>query len=411
LVSYRPSREDITMPQEPDFDGALTFAQELIRIPSLSGEEGEVARRIRLEMEALRYDEIRTDEVGNVIGVVRGTGGGAPVLLNCHMDVVAEGDHSAWEQPPFGGTVEGGFLHGRGSMDIKGPLALQTYAAASLRGTAPGDVIVAHTVFEERGGWGMEFLFRSGQVRPGAVIIGEATQGDIAIGHRGRAELEVVIRGLAGHASAPDRARNALDLLPSVLEALADLGGRQGQDPDLGAATLVATGVDVSPESPNVIPDQVVVTGDWRVLPGSSSEALLTQVREALSKRIAEIPEGMAVEVRMATEVQEAFTGRTEERDLFTPGFLLDATDPLVSAANRAVGKRNDPASPALARPWIFATDGGWSCGEFGVPTIGFAPGEERFAHTNRERLDLDESRWALSRYPGLILALQAALG
>jgi len=256
----------------------------------------------------------------------------------------------------------------------------------------------------------MEFLFRSGQVRPGAVIIGEATRGDIAIGHRGRAEVEVVIRGLAGHASAPERARNALDLVPPVLEVLADLGGRQGQDTDLGAATLVATGVEVSPESPNVIPDQVVVTGDWRVLPGSTSEALLTQVREALSKRITEIPHGMAVEVRMATEVQEAFTGRTEERDLFTPGFLLDATDPLVLAANEAVGKRSDPTRSALARPWTFATDGGWSCGVFGVPTIGFAPGEERFAHTNRERLDLDEARWALSRYPGLILALQAAL-
>ena len=171
------------MSQLPDFDGALTFAQELIRLPSLSGQEGEVAHRIRLEMEALGYDEVRMDEVGNVIGLVRGIHGGSPVLLNCHMDVVAEGEHADWEHPPFGGTVEGGALHGRGSMDIKGPLALQTYAAASLRGEAPGDVIVAHTVFEERGGWGMEHLFRSGQVEPRAVIIGEATHGDIAIGH------------------------------------------------------------------------------------------------------------------------------------------------------------------------------------------------------------------------------------
>ena len=78
-------------------------------------------------------------------------------------------------------------------------------------------MIVAHTVLEERGGLGMQHLLDSRAVVPDAVIIGEATHGDICIGHRGRAELEVVIQGLAGHASAPSRALNALALLPAVL--------------------------------------------------------------------------------------------------------------------------------------------------------------------------------------------------
>ncbi len=65
----------------------------------------------------------------------------------------------------------------------------------------------------------------------------------------------------------------------------------------------------------------------------------------------------------------------------------------------------------AEIRPWTFATDGGWSCGVFGIPTLGFAPGEERFAHTNRERLDLEEARWAYSRHTELILGVQRALG
>jgi hypothetical protein len=44
-----------------------------------------------------------------------------------------------------------------------------------------------------------------------------------------------------------------------------------------------------------------------------------------------------------------------------------------------------------------------------GIPTVGFAPGEERFAHTNRERLDVEEARWAFSRYSALIRAIQQA--
>jgi putative selenium metabolism hydrolase len=394
----------------PTFDDAIAFAQDLIRIPSLSGEEGEVARRVKLEMEALGYDECRLDDLGNVIGVVRGSGGAPSVMLNCHMDVVAEGTHDDWEYPPFGAVIEDGHLHGRGSMDIKGPLALQTYAAACLKGKALGDVIVAHTVFEERGGWGMEHLLGRKEVEPAAVIIGEATKGDVTTGHRGRAEVEVVLHGLAGHASAPERARNALNLVPPVLRGLEDLKARQRTDPVLGTASLVATGIDILPESRNVVPDQAVVVVDWRVLPGSTDDELLEEVRGAVFDHVPEIPDGMDIEIRMAKEHQSAFTGWEEMRDLYTPGFLMDADHPVIQAAARAVGRQTG-SGPAAVRPWTFATDGGWSAGVFGIPTLGFAPGEERYAHTNRERLELDEAEWAFSRHPELILAVQKALG
>lgn len=398
------------MARDPSFENALSFAQDLIRIPSPPGGEGEVAGRVLQEMEALDFDEVRMDRMGNVIGIIRGSGGGPSVMLNSHLDVVAEGDPDQWEHPPFGGVVADGFLHGRGSMDIKGPLAIQTYAAAALKGRAPGDVIAAHTVFEERGGWGMEALLASKEVEPSAVIIGEATKGDITTGHRGRGEIEIVIRGLAGHASAPGRAKNALDLVPQVLGAIRDLAQTQPEDPVLGRASMVSTGIDVLPESRNVIPDEVVVVVDWRVLPGSTHDSLLAQVEEAVRLEIPSVPEGMEIEVRMAREDQTTHTGLSERRDLFTPGFLMDAEDPIILAAAKAVGRQSGEGMAAI-RPWTFATDGGWSKGVFGIPTLGFAPGEERFAHTNRERLELEEARWAFSRYPPLILALQGALG
>ena len=394
--------------KEPSFQNALAFAGDLIRIPGLPGQEGDVARRVRDEMEALGMDDVRVDEAGNVIGIVRGRGEAPAALLNCHLDVVAEGDHSEWEVPPFSGEVRDGQLHGRGAMDIKGPLALQTYAAAALAGQAPGDVIVAHTVLEERGGLGMKHLLASGSVAPGVVIIGEATHGDVCIGHRGRAELEVVLTGVAGHASVPARARNALDLLGDVLAAVRDLSEQQGSDPVLGEASLAATMVDVLPESRNVIPDRVVVTVDWRILPEDDDDALLDRLRDAIRSRLPRPPEGLAWEARMASELQRTYTGLEEDRDLFTPGFLMREDDPVVTAAARAAGRR-EGAGTATVRPWRFATDGGWSCGVHGIPTVGFAPGEERFAHTNRERLDVDEARWALERYPEVVKAVQVA--
>lgn len=396
----------------PTFESAMDFASELIRIPSLPGSEEAVARRVMREMEALGLEGVRADALGSVVGVVPGRGDAPPVMVNSHLDMVAAGDPDEWEHPPFSGIIEDGALHGRGAMDIKGPLALQTHAAAALRDEAPGDVIVAHTVFEERGGWGMARLIESGEVEPAAVIIGESTHCDIAIGHRGRAELQVVLQGVAGHASAPERARNALDLVPDVLRAIRWLGERQEKDPVLGPASLVATGVEAFPESRNVIPDLVIVTLDWRILPGDAEESLIERVEDAiggvLSASPDEIPEGLDWTVRMGREEQRSYTGRTATRKLLTPGFLLEANHPVVRAAARCVGRRKG-SGPADARPWTFATDGGWSCGIHDIPTVGFAPGEERYAHTNRERLDVEEARWAYDRYPRLILDVQKA--
>jgi acetylornithine deacetylase/succinyl-diaminopimelate desuccinylase-like protein len=112
----------------------------------------------------------------------------------------------------------------------------------------------------------------------------------------------------------------------------------------------------------------------------------------------------------MSQEHQRTYTGYEEVRDLFTPGFLLGTEHQVARAAARAVGRRDAPETPAVVRPWAFATDGGWSAGVHGIPTVGFAPGEERYAHTNRERLDLDEARWTFGRYPELVLAVQGAL-
>jgi len=370
-----------------------------------------VARRVLQEMEALGFQEVRLDRAGNAIGVVPGTGDGPSILLNCHTDVVAAGDPGEWEHPPYEGVVADGFLHGRGAMDIKGPLAIQTHAAALLAGRATGDVIVAHTVFEERGGLGMKVLLEDGEVSPDAVIIGESTHGDVCIGHRGRAEIEIVLEGLAGHASAPERAHNAMTLLPPVLEAVDRIRADQPSDPVLGSASLVPTMIDVLPETRNVIPDRVVVTLDWRILPGVTGNALVDRVRVALEGALAErVPEGLSWSVEMATEQQECFTGLASEKNLLTPGFLMDSSHPVVEAAAQAVGRRDEPESPATVRPWTFATDGGWSCGVHGIPTVGFAPGEERHAHTNSERLDLAEAQWAFHRYPELILAMQEAL-
>jgi succinyl-diaminopimelate desuccinylase len=391
-----------------DFEQAIAFAQALIRIPGLPGREKDVADRVLAEYASLGFDEFWREEVGNALALVRGRGETPPIMLSSHLDVVDIGDETTWEHGAFSGDIANGHLHGRGAMDIKGPLALQTYAAAQFIADRPaGDIIVAHTIMEERGGWGMESLMKSGTVKPGAVIIGEATNNDICVGHRGRAELIVEIQGLAGHASAPERARNPIEVLPVLLPVIRSFAEQQGSVALLGRATIAPTAIETLPRSRNVIPDQVRIVLDWRVLPGNTAEMLETQLTEYLSARI-ELPEGWSVRVYYSVEPQQTYTGLTRDRRMFTPGFLMDVDHPVVRTAVATLAQRT--ARTPEIRPWSFATDGGHSCGVHGIPTIGFAPGEERFAHTNRERLELEQARVAYDAYPHLMRAIQARI-
>jgi succinyl-diaminopimelate desuccinylase len=396
------------MGHDLSFERAVRFAADLIRIPSLPGDEEEVAHRIVEEMRSLGYDEVWTDLAGNVIGRIRGMGRAPAVMLSSHMDVVDVGDPAGWEHDPYGGAVDAGFLHGRGSMDVKGQLALHVYAAASFAAQRPaGDLLVLVSVFEEKGGWGMMKAMEAAALRPGAVILGEATGLDLCTGHRGHAELAVEIHGRAAHASAPERGRNPNQVLPHVLLALAELSASQPADSVLGAATLSPTTIETWPKSGNVIPDRVRITLDWRVLPGWDEERALERIRALIAARVP-AADGIRVEVLPGRAAFHAWTGYGEESPNFTPGFSLADDHPVVRAAagviHRAIG-----CAPTV-RPWKFGTDGGHSCGTHGIPTIGFAPGDEALAHTNRERLELAPARVAFDAYPALIRTVQAVL-
>src|SRR4051794_32862016 len=98
-------------------DAAVDFASRLIQTPSMPGEEGGVAELIRREMIALGFDEADVDGAGNVVGLVRGSGGGRSVMFNTHMDHVAPGNPASWSVEPFSGLIRDGQVWGRGATD------------------------------------------------------------------------------------------------------------------------------------------------------------------------------------------------------------------------------------------------------------------------------------------------------
>ena len=106
-------------------DDIIAFAQDLIRTPAQSGDEANMAQRVAARMRDLDFDEVWTDEAGNVIGRVRGAQTGRTVLLATHLDTAAPGDLTAWERAPYGGDIHDEWLHGLGASSNKAAIAVQ----------------------------------------------------------------------------------------------------------------------------------------------------------------------------------------------------------------------------------------------------------------------------------------------
>jgi putative selenium metabolism hydrolase len=371
--------QELAAKQDSDL---VAFAQRLIQTPSLPGQEGDAARLVRSEMQSLGYDETWIDEVGNVVGVVRGTGDGPSLMFNTHLDHVDVGDVSGWPFPPYDGKIADGVLWGRGAVDIKGPTAAQVYGVALLKraGVAlPGDVYVAGAVQEEVGGLGSLELART--TRTDRAVIGEASNNELRRGHRGRIELIVRITGRACHASAPERGINPHYSLGRFLTALRDVDTIE--DPFLGSETFAPTLLFTDQTSANVVPGEVRLHIDWRTVPQREPEDIRSEVARRLQRALLD---GAGGEVSVKELRLRAYTGVERELPAAFPSLAIEEGDPMLRAAGAALEEVF--GHPVPVGRWTFATDGG-HLSAAGIPCIGFGPGDERLAHTNQEHVAL----------------------
>ena len=389
---------------------AIAFAQKLVQTPSISGEEEEVAVLILDRMRKLGYDEAFRDSIGNVVGVIKGSGVGQNTMFNCHMDHVDPGRLEAWQYEPYAGTIADGYLHGRGSCDVKGAIACQVYGAALIKQFSlshRGDIIVTGVVQEEPAeALGMSYLcdvtLPERGIRYDFVVLGEPTGLNISLGHRGRVELEIKTLGRTSHGSAPWRGINAVYKMLPVINALQDLAPRLPQHHLLGKSTVALTCIGCSPGRLSIIPDECTISLDRRLLPSESLEAVVAQI-DAILKQIRGEDAQFEGTVKVREVEETSYTGMKKRVKKYLSSWTTPEDDPNVVRAGDALRELGE--MPEFVY-WDFATDGGHTAGILGIPTIGYAPAEEQYAHTPQEKVSLDFLRRAIAGNTAIALAI-----
>src|SRR5262245_62153030 len=247
---------------------ALTeLLQRLIRIDTTNppGNETPAAELLRDYLEDAGVScelYARIPERANLVARVPGRGDGPTLLLLSHTDVVLA-DASEWNADPFGGELRDGEIWGRGALDMKGQVAAEAVALASLarEGFEPsGDLIFCATADEEVGaGFGASWL---GDAHPDAVrcdyLINEGSGDRVELGgnafylcsvsEKMSAPFRVRVFGRSGHASMPGIADNALVKAAPLIEALGAYEPEQELIPEVDA--LIETVTGTRPRSP-----------------------------------------------------------------------------------------------------------------------------------------------------------------
>jgi putative selenium metabolism hydrolase len=380
-----PRTETVAALAERATPDLVQFLRDMIAIPSESSQERAVIERARAEMERLGFDEIKIDGLGNLLGRV----GNGPVVvaLDGHLDTVGVGDRSTWTRDPYRGEVKDGVVYGRGAGDQEGGFAAAVYGAWIARQAGLLDGIqlwVTGTVMEEDcDGLCWQHILREGVLRPEVVVITEPTNLGVYRGQRGRMELEVRTQGRSAHGSMPERGVNAVYKMAPIVGEIERLNQKLGGKPDpfLGPGTVTISDIRATSPSLCAVADSCTIHLDRRLTRGETIESAVQEIEGLESVRAAQAT------VTVLDYAVAAYTGLVYPTRKYYPSWLLEESDPAIVAGVRAATDALGTA-PRVSR-WNFSTNGVACCGMFGVPTLGFGPGDEIWAHTPDDQVPI----------------------
>ncbi len=350
------------------------------------GNELFLAEQIASELKDFGF-EVETPLCGenraSVVATLKiGSGVGKKVVLNGHLDVVPC-NSGEWSTDPFVPTVKDNRLYGRGSADMKAGVACMILAAEKIatEGIPGNGTLVLNFVADEEihnlGTLSSQFAWKDADY----VVIGEPTNLEINIAHKGTARFYITILGKSCHSSMPSLGINAIEKAARVIDEISaynrklSLITHEVLSPPTCAITNIAGG-----EKDNIIPQQCVITVDRRMSPLDTKASVAEEITTLLKKIKKEDPDfNFSIENYICLEAGEV----KKESEV-----IVRAQD----AYRKALGR--EPivtAFSATCEQCIFTKNG--------VPAFIMGPGSINQAHVVDEYVEINQLQPAIDFY------------
>jgi putative selenium metabolism hydrolase len=355
----------------------------LVKIKSLSTQEKEVQQELKRQLEEAGFDEVKIDGLGNVIGRI---GNGNKILaIDGHMDTVDVGNLQNWTFDPFGGEIKDGFVHGRGTVDQEGgPAAFVTTGRILKELGFDKDLtiyFVGSVMEEDCDGLCWKYIVEENKIKPDLVISTEPTNLKIYRGHRGRMEMHVHFYGISSHGSAPERGKNAIYMAAETALEIEKLNDMLAYDEFLGKGSVTISEIISGSPSLCAVADYARIHLDRRLTWGETKESAVKEIEELIKNKNAR--------VEVLDYSEKAYTGLKYGMEKYYPTWKMPEDSEIVKTGAQAF-ENLFGAKPEIDK-WTFSTNGIMTCGVYGIPTIGFGPGNEVLAHAPDEKVAIND--------------------
>lgn len=352
----------------------IKLLQEYIKIPSVSGEEEELAKAVQKTCKSIGMESI-IDRHGNVISTYKWKKSGPKLACNAHLDTVGIGE--GWTFDPIGGEISDGRIYGRGAIDDKGQIVTQIIAAKAIiesKVELSGELVLCHVVEEE-----VQNVSRKGTVKmlqdgfkADMAINGEASELFIQLVCGGMLEIQITTLGKRAHGSNPEYGINAIKNMCKVICELDKL--QPGYNKYTGSGSIVP-GVITGGERSSVVPDMCELKVSRFTVPGETGTMFYSQVLGIIERLKLENPD---------------FDARVE--------LLYDSNPSIVSENAEIVQKMSYALKDIFGSnfPIMFKgtpqhDDADFLTNMAGIPTLIFGPGKNSVAHMPDEYIPIDE--------------------
>lgn len=384
----------------------IEFLKKIIQEPTVTKQEHGaqmlVADRLRgkgLEVDIWEpdYDELVKSEYfnslrdnyegsPNVVGMLRGKGGGKSLILNGHIDVVPAGDEEKWQYDPYGGEVVDGKIYGRGTTDMKGGnmstlIALETIINLGVE--LKGDLIYESVIEEETGGAGTLAAIQRGYTADVA-IVPEPSEMRIFPKQQGSLWFEVTVKGVSAHGGTRYEGVSAIEkgwtVFNEILNFEEERNAPLRKDPlykDNPIPIPINIGQFNGGYFPSAVAEEAKLKGRYGINPNETIE---------------EAKEKFSAMLNNLKHIDEWFLKHPVEVEwggIHLPPGGCDLDHPMLEILKDKYVEVEEEEPIIAGSTW--GTDGGLLTQAGGIPSIIFGPGTTSMAHFTDEYAELDK--------------------